>query len=134
MQPDEIAEVLDRPHSRELLARHQARLAYVARDGTPRVIPIAFTWDGAAIVMHTSKNAPKLRALRERQAVALTIDTEGSPPTILLIRGRANWPPSRVSRTTISGRPTSTRRTPRGGPRGRRRCARSTATAWSGSS
>ena len=63
------------------------RLAYIARDGTPRSIPIAFTWNGSEIVMCTSKNAPKLRALRHNPAVALTIDTEAHPPKILLIRG-----------------------------------------------
>lgn len=89
MQPHEITEVLNRPLSRELLARDLTRLAYVAEDGTPRVVPIGFTWNGAAIVMCTAKNAAKLPALRHNPAVALTIDTEVHPPTILLIRGRA---------------------------------------------
>ena len=89
MQPDEIAEVLNRPISQELLARDLTRLAYVAKDGTPRSIPIAFTWNGSEIVMCTSKNAPKLPALRHSPAVALTIDTEVHPPKILLIRGQA---------------------------------------------
>ena len=89
MQPDEIAEVLNRPISQKLLARDLTRLAYVAKDGTPRSIPIAFTWNGSEIVMCTSKNAPKLPALRHSPAVALTIDTEVHPPKILLIRGQA---------------------------------------------
>ena len=89
MQPNEITQVLDRPVSRELLNRDLTRLAYVAQDGTPRTIPIAFTWNGSHIVMCTSTNAPKLQALRENPAVALTIDTEVHPPKILLIRGRA---------------------------------------------
>lgn len=89
MQPDEIAEVLNRPYSRELLARDLARLAYVAEDGTPRAIPIAFSWTGSEIVMCTAKNAPKNPALRRNPAVALTIDTEEHPPKMLLIRGRA---------------------------------------------
>src|ERR1700727_2887892 len=89
MQPSEITEVMNRPLSRELLARGMTRLAYVAKDGTPRAIPIAFTWNGAEIVMCTAKNAAKLPALRSNPAVALTIDTEVHPPTILLIRGRA---------------------------------------------
>jgi hypothetical protein len=89
MQPNEITEVLTRPLSQELLARDLTRLAYVAKDGTPRSIPIAFTWNGSEIVMCTSKNAAKLPALRDSPAVALTIDTEVHPPTILLIRGRA---------------------------------------------
>jgi Pyridoxamine 5'-phosphate oxidase len=89
VQPDEIAEVLNRPISQELLARDLTRLAYVAKDGTPRSIPIAFTWNGSEIVMCTSKNAPKLPALRHSPAVALTIATEVHPPKILLIRGQA---------------------------------------------
>jgi hypothetical protein len=89
MQPNEIAEVLNRPISQELLARDLTRLAYVAKDGTPRNVPMGFTWNGSEIVMCTAKNAPKLPALRENPAVALTIDTEAHPPMILLIRGRA---------------------------------------------
>ncbi|WP_448073949.1 pyridoxamine 5'-phosphate oxidase family protein [Georgenia yuyongxinii] len=89
MRHDEIAGVLNRPISQELLARDIARLAYIARDGTPRAIPIGFTWNGAEIVMCTPTNAPKLAALRRNPAVALTIDTEVHPPHILLIRGRA---------------------------------------------
>ena len=89
MQPNEITEVLNRPISQELLARDVTRLAYVAKDGTPRNVPIAFAWNGSEIVMCTSKNAPKLPALRDNPTVALTIDTEVHPPKILLIRGRA---------------------------------------------
>ncbi|NJP93006.1 pyridoxamine 5-phosphate oxidase [Nonomuraea sp. FMUSA5-5] len=87
MKQHEIAEVLSRPYSQELLARDVTRLAYVATDGTPRNVPIAFTWNGSQIVMCTTKNAPKLAALRANPAVALTIDTEVHPPKILLIRG-----------------------------------------------
>jgi hypothetical protein len=89
MHPHEITEILNRPISRELLARDLTRLAYVAKDGTPRAVPIAFAWNGSEIVMCTAKNAPKLPALRANPAVALTIDTEVHPPKILLIRGRA---------------------------------------------
>lgn len=88
MQPHEIAEILNRPYSQEMLARDITRLAYIGRDGTPRNVPMAFTWNGAEIVMCTAKNAPKLASLRENPMVALTIDTEVHPPKILLIRGR----------------------------------------------
>lgn len=93
MQQHQITEILDRPLSQELLARDITRLAYVATDGTPRNIPIAFTWNGSQIVLCTSKNAPKLVALRRNPQVALTIDTEVHPPKILLIRGRAELDP-----------------------------------------
>jgi hypothetical protein len=36
VQPNEITEVLNRPISQELLARDLIRLAYIAKDGTPR--------------------------------------------------------------------------------------------------
>jgi len=86
---NKVTEVLNRPISQELLARDLTRLAYVATDGTPRSIPIAFTWNGKEIVMCTSTNAPKLASLRANPMVALTIDTEVHPPKILLIRGQA---------------------------------------------
>jgi Pyridoxamine 5'-phosphate oxidase len=78
--------------------------AYVAKDGTPRSIPIGFVWNGSEI-MCTSKNAPKLPALRHNPAVALTIDTEVHPPKILLIRGQAQL-------DVVEGiRPSTSRRT-----------------------
>ncbi|WP_147916904.1 pyridoxamine 5'-phosphate oxidase family protein [Ruania zhangjianzhongii] len=89
MEPHEIAAILDRPASQELLARDVLRMAYVAKDGTPRNVPVSFTWNGAQIVVCTSTNAPKLRSLRHHPAVALTIDTEVHPPMILLLRGYA---------------------------------------------
>ena len=38
VQPSEITEILNRPISQELLGRGMTRLAYVAKDGTPREI------------------------------------------------------------------------------------------------
>jgi hypothetical protein len=83
------AEMLQKPISQEMLRRDIARLSYVAKDGTPRVIPIGFTWNGTEIVMCTTPNAPKLASLRRNPAVAITIDTEVHPPRILLLRGEA---------------------------------------------
>ncbi|MET9225985.1 pyridoxamine 5'-phosphate oxidase family protein [Lentzea sp. NPDC003310] len=87
MTQSEITEVLARPYAQELLGRDMLRMAYVAKDGTPRAIPIAHFWNGAQVVLCTSKNAPKLHALKAHPVVALTIDTEVHPPKILLIRG-----------------------------------------------
>lgn len=89
MQPSDITAILNLPGSQQLLARDLLRMAYVAKDGTPRNVPIAFTWNGSEIVVCTAKNAPKLPHLRHNPEVALTIDTEVHPPKILLIRGRA---------------------------------------------
>lgn len=89
MATSDVAEVLSKPTSKEMLGRDIARLAYVATDGTPRVVPIGITWNGSEVVMCTTPNAPKLASLRRNPAVALTIDTEVHPPTILLLRGEA---------------------------------------------
>ncbi|GCE77102.1 pyridoxamine 5'-phosphate oxidase family protein [Cellulomonas biazotea] len=89
MREEDVADVLGRPLSQELLRRDLARLAFVAADGTPRVIPIGIFWNGAEVVMCTSTNARKLAALRQHPAVALTIDTEVHPPHVLLLRGVA---------------------------------------------
>lgn len=67
-----------------------ARLVYVARDGTPRVVPIWFHWNGKEIVLGTPPKAQKVRSLRERPKVALTIDDTSFPHKVLLIRGTAH--------------------------------------------
>ena len=81
--------LLNHPVARDLLqARLWARLAYTWHDGTPRVVPIGFHWNGSEIVLGTAPDAPKLRALQEGTKVALTIDSD-MPPRVLLIRGIA---------------------------------------------
>jgi hypothetical protein len=74
-----------------LTSPNLARLAYTALDGTPRVVPVGFHWDGESIVIGTVPNSAKVRALRANPAVALTIDTSPPtwPPNVLLIRGTA---------------------------------------------
>ena len=89
MDQKRIDEVLAGEVARKLLQRSIARLAYVARDGTPRVVPIGYTWDGTAIVMCTATNAAKVQALQANPDVALTIDTDEFPPNVLLLRGKA---------------------------------------------
>jgi hypothetical protein len=89
MGSSDVTTVLEKPISQELLKQDLARLAYVAKDGTPRVVPIGIHWNGSEVVMCTSTNAPKLASLRRNPSVALTIDTEVHPPRILLLRGEA---------------------------------------------
>lgn len=74
---------------RRLRATTPLRLAYVAPDGTPRVIPVLFHWNGEEIVMAGFAPSARSRALRANPAVALTVDTDEQPPEVLLIRGRA---------------------------------------------
>jgi hypothetical protein len=64
-----------------------ARVAYIGADGTPRVIPIWFHWTGDELVMGSMAGAAKVGALRKRPDVAVTIDAEGFPADVLLLRG-----------------------------------------------
>ncbi|MGI5226890.1 pyridoxamine 5'-phosphate oxidase family protein [Actinoallomurus sp. CA-142502] len=81
--------LLDDEVARRLLASTElARLAYVAADGTPRVFPMLFHWTGEEVVMSTFAGARKIAALRARPDVAVTIDSAGPPPEVLLLRGR----------------------------------------------
>jgi Pyridoxamine 5'-phosphate oxidase len=82
--------LLQHPASLELLkSRIPARLAYVWVDGTPRVIPIWFHWNGSEFVMGTPPKAPKLKALAKNPKVAVTIDDNSFPHKVLMIRGNA---------------------------------------------
>jgi hypothetical protein len=88
MDTTAVAEVLARPWARRLLASSvPARLAYTGLDGDPRVVPVAFGWDGSRVTVCTVVGSAKVPALRRHPRVALTIDTEGFPPKVLLVRG-----------------------------------------------
>lgn len=83
--------LLDDPVAQELLhSTNLARLAYTWRDGTPRVVPIWFHWDGEAIVLGSPPNAPKVDVLPNNSKVALTIDRDEWPYHALLVRGTAH--------------------------------------------
>ena len=77
MRPVEQGDLklLEQPASQELLqSKIPARLAYIWTDGTPRVVPIWFHWNGRDIVMASPPKAPKLKALAKNPNVSLTID------------------------------------------------------------
>jgi general stress protein 26 len=78
------------PVAQELLhSTEMARLAYVWDDGTPRVIPIWFHWDGEALVFGTPIKSPKMHIIPNKSAVAVTIDSSTWPYKVLSIRGTA---------------------------------------------
>jgi hypothetical protein len=82
--------LLDDDAAQRLLASTElARLGYIALDGTPRVIPTLFHWNGSEIVLPTFATAARLRAIRARPVVAVTIDSAGPPPEVLQLRGTA---------------------------------------------
>jgi hypothetical protein len=91
--------LLETDLARQLLrASIPARLAFLAIDGTPRVVPTWFEWNGTEIVMVTYVAGPdvgirhpaaRIAALRANPTVALTIDTETFPSQSLTMRGQA---------------------------------------------
>ena len=82
--------LLNDPVAQELLrSTSPARLAYVWGDGTPRVVPIWFHWNGKEIVLGTPLKAPKVQAISRNSKVALSIDGSTWPYKVLQIRGTA---------------------------------------------
>jgi hypothetical protein len=80
--------LLNDPVAQQLFqSKLPARLAYNWRDGTPRVVPIGFHWNGQEIVLGTPSDAPKMKVLQDGAKVALTIDTDTMPYQVLLLRG-----------------------------------------------
>lgn len=90
MDKEAVSEVLSKPLAQELLDTSPlVHLAYIGRDAYPRVIPTGYVWKAGKVVTCTPDNAPKVRDLKSNPRVALTIDTQGQPPRILLMRGTA---------------------------------------------
>lgn len=93
MERQDIDDELAMTGAQELLtSASMARLAYIGKDGTPRVIPIAFFWTGDQVVVSTATTSPKVTALSARPDVAVTIDVGEAPgqARALSIRGRAS--------------------------------------------
>jgi len=83
--------LLQHPVAQELLSsKIPARLAYVASDGSPRVLPIWFHWDGQRLILATSPKAHKIKSLTKNPKVAVTIDDNSFPHKVLLVRGFAS--------------------------------------------
>ena len=81
-------DLLNDPVAQQLLQSSiPARLAYTWTDGTPRVVPIGFHWDGSEFALGTFPDAPKMQALEDGAKVALSIDSDTMPYKVLLVRG-----------------------------------------------
>lgn len=82
--------LLSHPVARRLLdSATPARLGYIAFDGTPRVTPMWFEWDGQQLVLGAAGSSPKVRALTSHPRVAVTIDSHEAPYEVLYVRGAA---------------------------------------------
>jgi hypothetical protein len=89
-----VLDVLNDKVAQELLnSTELARLAYTWSDGTPRVVPVWFTWTGTEVVVASPIEAPKLKVLGSRPEVALTIDSSSWPHHVLMLRGTAEVEP-----------------------------------------
>lgn len=83
-------ELLNNPVAQELLnSTELAHLAYNWSDGTPRVVPIWFHWNGQEIVVASPPTAPKVKGLSPSAKVALEIVGRTWPSHALMIRGTA---------------------------------------------
>jgi Pyridoxamine 5'-phosphate oxidase len=93
MDRHDIDDELSAAGAQQLLnSTSAAHLAYLGKDGTPRVIPVGFLWTGDQVVIATATTSPKVAALLARPEVALTIDAGDTPDQAraLSIRGQAN--------------------------------------------
>jgi hypothetical protein len=80
--------LLDDPVAQDLLhSQYPAHLAYSWKDGTPRVVPIWFHWNGTAVVMASPVRAPKATSITDGTPVAVTIDSYDFPHEVLYLRG-----------------------------------------------
>jgi hypothetical protein len=80
--------LLQDPVAQQLLqSKMPARLAYTWRDGSARVVPIWFHWDGEDFAFGTPPDSAKMQALKDGTKVALTIDDDATPHRVLFIRG-----------------------------------------------
>ncbi|KAB2384866.1 pyridoxamine 5'-phosphate oxidase family protein [Actinomadura montaniterrae] len=81
--------LLHTPAARHLLTTALvARLAYIGKDGTPRLNPVNFLWTGDELVIAAFAGAYKVRDLHARPDIAACIDTTEAPPQVLMLRGR----------------------------------------------
>jgi hypothetical protein len=93
MEQQAMDDELSTSGAQELLASTSAaHLAYIGKDGTPRVIPVGFFWTGEQFVISTATTSPKVTALTARPDVALAIDGGDTPDQAraLSIRGQAS--------------------------------------------
>ncbi len=88
-QQGSLALLNDPVAQRLLQSTNPARVAYVWKDGTPRVVPIWFHWTGDALVLGSAPTMPKVKVL-DGAKVAVTIDDDVYPYKVLLVRGTAN--------------------------------------------
>jgi len=88
------ASLFDDPVVQELLGSSTLmRLAYVAANGQPHVVPIWYRFADGEFLVVTGPKADKVRHIAERPRVSFTIDTDRAPYKVLLVDGLATIDP-----------------------------------------
>jgi hypothetical protein len=72
-----------------LHSTYAGHLAYLWKDGKPRVVPMWFLWTGEEIVMGAPPNSPKMKVLADHPDIAFSIDKSDWPYQVLSVRGTA---------------------------------------------
>ena len=86
--------LLDEPLSQKLLhSPILAHLSYVVADGTPRVMPIWFSWEQGKVIFCSVSAAVKLKSVIDGSRVAVTIDGSDWPYPVLMLRGTVTTTP-----------------------------------------
>lgn len=89
--PQGDVRLLDHPVAQRLLHSSElARIAYIAPNGTPRIDPMLFSWNGQELLIFTSHTSRKVAYLREKPDVAIVIDVNAATPESVQIRGKAD--------------------------------------------
>ena len=94
MERRDIDDELSTAGAQELLASTSAaHLAYIGKDGTPRVIPDGFFWTGEQFVISSATTSPKLRFASQCRRSEEPDGEEGAIPGLghPHPRGSAEW-------------------------------------------
>lgn len=80
---------------------HTGKLSFLAKDGSPRVVPIWFIVEGDDLVFNTGATTLKGRAIARDPRIALCVDDERPPFSFVTVRGeaRVSEDPADVRRT-----------------------------------
>ena len=78
-------------HKDILQKRAMADVATVASDGSPRLSPVWFDWDGKALRFSTIKRRAKFRNIEQNPRVSIVIIDPDEPYRYLEIRGEATY-------------------------------------------
>jgi PPOX class probable F420-dependent enzyme len=78
---------IPKSHEDILYKRSFAHVATVNKDGTPQVTPVWVDYDGENVIINSAKGRKKDRNLRNRRAVALSVQDPDDPYRYLGLQG-----------------------------------------------